>query len=347
MQQQASIAVLSHSQDITNTITGALQSASRTILNLAISPDFSMSHESSSTHFFGVDPRTDSDQDALAALGWGANAVLLVIDSSQGIDGDTIRLAQRAFLTHPGAICITGLESVSANFDETLAVCARLFGADHRVVALTLPILDESEKVNGTLNLVTEDISWHVDGDLFEVHDLDEEHVELTSDKFQALIDCITITTLDEQRAESLLQGESITSQDLLSEIERACSSRELLPVFALEPPVGLDAVLDLLSEVGSAPWIPSLEAPIDASVATYCGNEILRVWQGVFTTGEFDTDRGITRITELRTMKNQPIQSTSASELYRITCNPEPAIGSAIYSRGHKVTIHRQLDEG
>ena len=53
--------------------------------------------------------------------------------------------------------------------------------------------------------------------------------------------------------------------------------SRELLPVFALEPPVGIDAVLDLSSEIGSVPWLPSLESPIDAPVATYCGNGILR----------------------------------------------------------------------
>ncbi len=347
MQHQASIAVLSPSQEIANSMTGALRLASRTILNLAVDSDSNMNHESSSTYFFGVDPRADSGQDALAALGWGANAVLLVIDSSQGIDGETIRLAQSAFLTHPGAICITGLQSVNSNFDETLAVCTRLFGSDHRVVALTLPILDETEKVNGTLNLVTEDISWHVEGDMFEVHDLEEEHVELTSEKFHALIDCITITTLDEQRAESLLQGESITSQDLLSEIEQACISRELLPVFALEPPVGIDAVLALASKIGAVPWLPSLESPIDASVATYCGNGILRVWQGAFTTGEFDTDQGITRITELRTVKDQPIKSTTANELYLITCNPEPAIGSTIYPRGLEVTLHRQFDEG
>ena len=64
-------------------------------------------------------------------LSWGADFALLVVDSSQGLDGESIQRAQELSQLHPLMVAVTGLNSPRANFDETLAVISRVMDQRH------------------------------------------------------------------------------------------------------------------------------------------------------------------------------------------------------------------------
>lgn len=293
MQEQASIAILSPDYDMSTLVSSVLTAQNPTRISLVHSQKSDKPSRVTSHVYIPVAPLDFVPTEIGSFIAWGANCLVLVIDSSQGIDAATINLAQQALRNHPTVIAITGLNHDRSSFDETVAVCQRVFGADRHVVATSLPVLNYEEEVQGILDLLTESIQWvGIDG-LIEEHDLETEHYELIENRYDELLNALTVTTINDDFALSVLNGDAIDPETLYAEVETATIRCELIPVMPLSGQVGLAELAHLSSQVGvgtASTWTPFLHSHPTETIATILPNGLVRVWQGSLTPGEYFT---------------------------------------------------------
>ncbi len=86
-----------------------------------------------------------------------ADAALFVVSAVDGVDGATRLLWEEcAAVGMPRAVVITKLDQARADFDESLAVCQRVFGDG--VLPLYLPVHGDDETVAGLVGLLSQQI---------------------------------------------------------------------------------------------------------------------------------------------------------------------------------------------
>lgn len=348
MQVQASVAILSPHPESAEQVSRALMEFNPTRISLLDPRSESESSRVTSHIYLPVQPAEFSPPEIGAFIAWGANCLILVVDSSQGIDASTINLANEALNNHPMIIAITGLDHEHASFDESLAVCQRVFGADRAVVAISLPVLNDVENVQGILNMLTESIQWVNTAGNLEEHDLDLEHYQLIEARFDELINALAVSTTNESFAQDAINGDSVDAETLYSELVAATIRCELIPVLPLSEIVGLAELANLSSDVGvggNDTWSPFSHCDPSVGIGTVLANGLVRVWQGAFSSGEY------LMVDHTNAAINTTVATHSVSETFpggqvvTMPISPEGTPGATISAAGLALNTGKELD--
>ena len=120
----------------------------------------------------------------------------------------------------PRAVAITRLDHPRADFDETVALCQRVFG--EAVLPLYLPMLGDDgrrqplllRRARSAADLITQRVFDYTEGYPPAVREPDPEHLPAIADARNELIEGIIAESEDETLMERYLGGEEIDADD-------------------------------------------------------------------------------------------------------------------------------------
>ncbi|MBA3250778.1 MAG: elongation factor G-like protein EF-G2 [Geodermatophilaceae bacterium] len=185
-----------------------------------------------------------------------ADAALFVVSAVDGVDAATIALWEEcAAVEMPRAVVVTRLDHPRADFEESVAICQRVFGEG--VQPLYLPVHDsgEGEPVVALIGLLSQRIFDHSGGGpVPAVRDPEPEHAELIDNARSALIEGIIAESEDETLMDRYLEGEELDVATLIDDLETAVARGSFHPVLGVcaTTGVGIAAVLEVL--IGAFP---------------------------------------------------------------------------------------------
>ncbi len=188
-----------------------------------------------------------------------ADAALFVVSAVDGVDGTTQMLWEEcAAVGMPRAVVISKLDKDRADFDESVAICQRVFGEG--VLPLYLPLAKDDGTAGGLIGLLTQKVYDYSSGARIE-RDPDPEHLPLIEETRNALIEGIIAESEDETLMDRYLGGEDIELKVLIEDLEKAVARGSFYPVLAVAAPTGL-GMTELL-EVMTQGFPSPLEHPI------------------------------------------------------------------------------------
>jgi elongation factor G len=194
-----------------------------------------------------------------------ADAALFVVSAVDGVDAATITLWEEcAAVGMPRAVVVTRLDHVRADFDESVAICQRVFGDN--VMPLYLPMHGDDEQVAGLIALLTQRVYDHSSGTL-EVREPDPEHLPLIENARGNLIEGIIAESEDETLMDRYLSGEDIDTKVLVDDLETAVARGTFYPVLPVSATtgVGIPALLEVLTSAFPSPLehhVPPVSRP-------------------------------------------------------------------------------------
>jgi elongation factor G len=190
-----------------------------------------------------------------------ADAALFVVSSVDGMDAATAALWEECGqVGMPRAVAVTRLDHQRADFDETLAMCQRVFGDN--VLPLYLPLHgDDGQSVVGLIGLITQRVYDYSGGYPPQVRDPDAEHLPAIEESRNALLEGIIAESEDEGLMDRYLAGEDIETAVIIDDLEKAVARGHFYPVIPVcaETRLGLDALLEVLTSAFPSP----LEHPL------------------------------------------------------------------------------------
>ena len=140
-----------------------------------------------------------------------ADAALFVVSSVDGVDATTVSLWEEcAAVGMPRAVVITRLDHQRADFEESVAVCHRVFGDN--VLPLYLPLHADDGTIGGLIGLLSRRVQDYSGGQPAE-RDADPEHLELIEGPRNELIEGIIAESEDESLMDRYLGGEEIAAR--------------------------------------------------------------------------------------------------------------------------------------
>ncbi len=190
-----------------------------------------------------------------------ADAALFVVSAADGIDGATMLLWEEcAAIGMPRAVAVTKLDAGRADFEDTVAICQRVFGEG--VMALYLPLHGDDESIIGNLGLLTQRIYDYSSGESVG-RAADSEHRELIEGHRADLIEAIIQESEDDTLLDRYLDGEDIDVDLIVSDLLTAVSRGRFHPVIPVstETGVGTLELLELLTAAFPAPNLHPLPA--------------------------------------------------------------------------------------
>ena len=177
-----------------------------------------------------------------------ADAALFVVSASDGVDGATTLLWQEcAAVGMPRAVAVTKLDKERADFEDTVAVCQRVFGEG--VMAFYLPLHGDDEAIIGNLGLLSQQIYDYSSGRRV-VHPAEDEHRDLIESNRSDLIEAIIQESEDDTLLDRYLGGEEIDVEVLTSDLLTAVSRGRLFPVIPVSAGSGV-GIDELWNELG------------------------------------------------------------------------------------------------
>jgi elongation factor G len=187
----------------------------------------------------------------------GADAALFVVSAVDGMDAATAALWEEcAAVGMPRAVAVTRLDHPRADFDETVALCQRVFGDN--VLPLYLPLHDDDgHSVVGLIGLIGQRVFDYSpgrpgapDGYPPAVHDPDPEHHQGIEEARNELLEGIIAESEDETLMDRYLEGETIETSVIVEDLEKAVARGSFYPVVPVcaETRLGLDALLEILT---------------------------------------------------------------------------------------------------
>ncbi|MEV1013546.1 MULTISPECIES: elongation factor G-like protein EF-G2 [unclassified Micromonospora] len=192
-----------------------------------------------------------------------ADAALFVVSAAGGMDAATVALWEEcAAVDMPRAVAVTRLDAPRADFDETVALCQRVFGDN--VMPLYLPMLgDDGVSTEGLLGLITCRVFDYTAGLPADVRDPDPEHQRAIDESRDELIEGIIAESEDETLMDRYLDGEEISTEVLVDDLEKAVARGHFYPAVPVcaETGVGLDALLEVLTAAFPSPLEHELPA--------------------------------------------------------------------------------------
>ncbi len=194
-----------------------------------------------------------------------ADAALFVVSSVDGLDGSTQLLWEEcAAVGMPRAVVVTKLDKDRADFDETVAVCQRVFGEG--VLPLYLPMADDSGAPGGLIGLLSQQVADYSSGSR-TVRPPDAEHLPLIEEARNRLIEGIIAESEDEGLMDRYLSGEDIDTDVLIADLETAVARGTFFPVLAAATPagVGMTELLELMTKGFPSPTeheLPAVTTP-------------------------------------------------------------------------------------
>jgi elongation factor G len=183
-----------------------------------------------------------------------ADAALFVVSAVQGVDALTVQLWEEcAAVGMPRAVVVTQLDKPRADFDDTLALCQRVFGDG--VQPLYLPLHADEETVGGLIGLLSQRVYDWSSGERVE-RDPDPEHLELIAGARGDLIEGIIAESEDETLMDRYLAGEDVEQKVLVADLETAVARGHFYPVLAAAPltMLGTDELLEVLTSAFPTP---------------------------------------------------------------------------------------------
>jgi elongation factor G len=190
-----------------------------------------------------------------------ADAALFVVSAADGVDGATMLLWQEcATIGMPRAVAVTKLEAGRADFEDTVAICQRVFGEGVR--AIYLPLHGDDEVIIGNLGLLSQQIYDYSSGRRV-VHAAEAEHRELIEGNRADLLEAIIQESEDDTLLDRYLGGEEMDIDVVTSDLLTAVSAGRLFPVIPVstETGVGTYELLHLLTAAFPAPTLHPLPA--------------------------------------------------------------------------------------
>jgi len=194
-----------------------------------------------------------------------ADAALFVVSAVDGIDGTTRLLWDEcAAVGMPRAIVVTKLDQPRADFDETLAVCQRVFGEG--VQPMYLPLARDDGAIGGVIGLLSTQVYDYSSGQR-AARPADPEHLEHIQGNRGALIEGIIAESEDETLMDRYLSGEELDLDVLVADLETAVARGSFYPVLATAPSAGVGVleVLELLTRGFPSPLehpLPQVTSP-------------------------------------------------------------------------------------
>jgi elongation factor G len=191
-----------------------------------------------------------------------ADAGLFVVSAVDGVDAATVALWEEcAAVGMPRAVVVTRLDHQRADFDESVAVCQRVFGDN--VLPLYLPLLADEGGVAGLIGLLSKKVFDYSGGFPPKEREPDPEHLELIETARNALIEGIIAESEDETLMERYLGGEDIDMDILVDDLETAVARGSFYPVLAASATtgVGLAELLEVLTSGFPSPLEHELPA--------------------------------------------------------------------------------------
>src|SRR5215470_15313413 len=127
-----------------------------------------------------------------------ADAALFVVSAVDGMDAATGALWEEcAAVGMPRAVAVTRLDHQRADFDETVALCQRVFGDN--VLPLYLPMHgDDGVSVVGLIGLISQRIFDYTGGYPPQVREPDPQHLPAITDSRGELLEGIIAESEDE-----------------------------------------------------------------------------------------------------------------------------------------------------
>jgi len=190
-----------------------------------------------------------------------ADAALFVVSSVDGMDAATAALWEEcAAVGMPRAVAVTRLDHQRSDFDETLAVCQRVFGDN--VMPLYLPLHgDDGTSVAGLIGLISQRVYDYTNEYPPQVREPDAEHLPAIEEARNALLEGIIAESEDESLMDRYLGGEELEPSLIVEDLEKAVARGTFYPVIPVcaETRVGLDALLEVLTSAFPSP----LEHPL------------------------------------------------------------------------------------
>jgi len=183
-----------------------------------------------------------------------ADAALFVVSAVDGLDGATSLLWQEcAAVGMPRAVVVTKLDQPRADFEESVAVCQRVFGEG--VVPLYLPLHDEGaageeDTVVGLMGLLSLQLYDYSAGNR-TARDADPEHRELVEGRRSDLIEAIIQESEDDALMDHYLAGDEVGLDILIPDLERAVARGSFFPVLPMVSTtgVGVHELLEILTQ--------------------------------------------------------------------------------------------------
>jgi elongation factor G len=192
-----------------------------------------------------------------------ADAALFVVSAVDGMDAATAALWEEcAAVGMPRAVAVARLDHQRADFDETVALCQRVFGDN--VLPLYLPMHgDDGQSVVGLIGLITQRVYDYSVGYPPAVRDPDPEHLPAIEESRNELLEGIIAESEDETLMDRYLAGEEIETDVIIEDLEKAVARGHFYPVVPVcaDTRVGLDALLEVLTKGFPSP----LEHPLAA----------------------------------------------------------------------------------
>lgn len=200
---------------------------------------------------------TPGDPDLVGELGAGlraADGVLFVVSSAAGLDAVTEQLWQQCSAAgRARAVVVTQLDRPGADFDETVALCQRVLDED--VLALHLPMHDDSGSVAGLLALLDARVADHSTGHRIE-RAADAEHLALIDALRTDLIEAVVGVSEDDSLLDAYLEDRQPDAEQLGAVLHIAVAGAQFWPAVAAAPliGVGVTELLGLLVDGFPAP---------------------------------------------------------------------------------------------
>jgi elongation factor G len=191
-----------------------------------------------------------------------ADAALFVVSAVDGVDATTVSLWEEcAAVGMPRAVVVTRLDHQRADFDESVAICQRVFGDN--VLPLYLPLLAEEGGVAGLIGLLSKKVFDYSGGFPPKEREPDPEHLELIETARNALIEGVIAESEDESLMDRYLSGDDIDMDILVDDLETAVSRGSFYPVLAASATtgVGLAELLEVLTSAFPSPLEHDLPA--------------------------------------------------------------------------------------
>ncbi len=187
----------------------------------------------------------------------GADCALFVVSAVDGIDAATGRLWDECeAVSMPRAVVVTNLDKERADFEETVAVCQRVFSGGGGILPLFLPLHDDAGVVAGFLDVLDEQV-WDWSAGKVAVREADPEHRALMDNARTDLIEGVITESEDESLMDRFVSGESIDVELLTTDLEHAVARAHFHPVMGhavTEANVGSELILDLIVRGFPAP---------------------------------------------------------------------------------------------
>ncbi len=194
-----------------------------------------------------------------------ADAALFVVSAADGVDAATMLLWEEcATIGMPRAVAVTKLDAGRADFEDTVAICQRVFGEG--VMAIYLPLHGDDESIIGNLGLLSQQIYDYSSGERV-LHKAEAEHLELIEANRADLIEAIIQESEDDTLLDRYLAGEEIDVDVVTGDLLTAVSRGRFYPVIPVSTAtgVGVQEVLHLLTAAFPAPTqhpLPATTSP-------------------------------------------------------------------------------------